>query len=522
MRTPARRQRGGLVCLCLALACLAWYAAPALAATRTVTTTTDRDNGSYTPGNVSLREAVKYANYGDTVEFIINGTFTLTMGEIVIDKNLTISGNNPTVTDSVTQISAGGASRVFKITSGTVTIKNLVILQGHTHQDPGGGGIFNDGVLTLEKVRIGSCSTDAQNGGGVYSRKDINIIGCFFYSNHAAGDKLGGALHVYKLGGTTPTAIITDTYFGPNNVSDGGGGAVAGTSADIHLTRCIFDSNQSQGGGHAGGAVCLISGSCTVTDCTFKDNAADVYGGAIDASTPAPLTITGSTFSGNSAGAKGGALYQVGGDLVVTNCTFTENTADKDGGALWVSPGSGTPGRISFTTITGNITDADCGDVGGTCNDGAGGGLYLDGGNLYLRGVILAGNTDNSTSGAEYSQCYCATATAISAGYNMVGTYLGCAAAFPSGSPNVNHDYVVSPMNPLLGALADNGGPTKTCRPLSYSVAVNHGPPDGTDSGGDPVTTDQRGKGRVRGGVSDIGAYELEIGSGAPLGMLLE
>ena len=93
-----------------------------------------------------------------------------------------------------------------------------------------------------------------------------------------------------------------------------------------------------------------------------------------------------------------------------------------------------------------------------------------------------------------------------------------------SGQPNANQDYVgtsASPINPSLFPPADNGGPTKTCRPGIYSVAPNHGPPDCCDVAGNPVATDQRGLNRNRGGCPDIGAYEIPVGGSAPLAVLL-
>src|SRR5438045_8503037 len=59
----------------------------------------------------------------------------------------------------------------------------------------------------------------------------------------------------------------------------------------------------------------------------------------------------------------------------------------------------------------------------------------------------------------------------------------------------------VTNTDPLLGPLADNGGPTRTHALLPGSPAINAG-----NSSGAPAT-DQRGAGRV--GPVDIGAYEF-------------
>ncbi len=73
--------------------------------------------------------------------------------------------------------------------------------------------------------------------------------------------------------------------------------------------------------------------------------------------------------------------------------------------------------------------------------------------------------------------------------------------------------------DPLLGPLADNGGPTLTHALLPGSPAIDAvAPPDcGYDDDGDPNTpdrpllTDQRGVSRPQGAGCDIGAYELGV-----------
>lgn len=495
---------------------------PARAATLTVTTTTDRNNGSYTPGNASLREAVRYAASGDTVQFAVNGTFILTLDEIEINKNLTIDGNNLAVTDSNTVVSGDDALRVFNVTSGTVTIKNLAVVHGYTTLTPGGGGIANDGVLTLDNVRIADCTGHYQSGGGVYSHGDITINNCRFSGNQTHGTYPGGGLTVNK-DGTTPTANITDTYFG-GNVSQGGGGGLYSYNSVVNLSNCTFELNQSTSGGNGGGALAQFGSTVTVTDSTFDSNTSTIDGGAVYSTAAPVLTITGCTFSANSTDGQGGALRFLGGTLDIINSTFSGNQADESGGAMWLSPNATYPAEVSFSTINGNTCDADCGS-GGTCGNGDGGGIYLDDNTVFLKGVILAGNYDSSSGTPEVSDCEGSSGGFSSQGYNLIGCNSGCSSAFPYGTPSGNQDYVGTSVTPLpcaLGTLADNGGPTRTCALVSGNLAINHGPPDCNDASGNPVTTDQRGLGRNRGGQPDIGAYEVPAGSGAPLAMLLE
>src|SRR5713226_4247081 len=109
------------------------------AATITVMNTNDSGAGS-------LRQAIIDAGAGDTIDFSVTGTITLTTGELLINKNLTITG--PGVASL--SVSGNNASRVFKIASGvTVMISGLTISDGSATD---GGGILNFGTLTLTNI----------------------------------------------------------------------------------------------------------------------------------------------------------------------------------------------------------------------------------------------------------------------------------------------------------------------------------------------------------------------------------
>jgi hypothetical protein len=65
--------------------------------------------------------------------------------------------------------------------------------------------------------------------------------------------------------------------------------------------------------------------------------------------------------------------------------------------------------------------------------------------------------------------------------------------------------------DPVLGPLADNGGPTLTMALLPGSPAIDAVPVEHcTDADGEPLLVDQRGTPRPQGAACDIGAFELE------------
>jgi len=114
-------------------------------------------------------------------------------------------------------------------------------------------------------------------------------------------------------------------------------------------------------------------------------------------------------------------------------------------------------------------------------------------------GRTLIGNTIIAQNGTEDFHNYAGTINDL--GYNLIGN--GDGTPFVNG---VNGNIVgtaANPVNPLLGPLADNGGPTQTLALLPGSPAIDAANPSNFP------TTDQRGVTRPQGARADIGAFEL-------------
>ena len=112
----------------------------------TLTVTNNLDSGAG-----SLRADIAAARSGDTIVFapsLVGQTITLTSGELLIDKNLTIAGPAAGVT-----VSGTNASRVFEVTTKAkqVTLSGLKISNGLAFI---GGGILNHGTLTLSNSTV--------------------------------------------------------------------------------------------------------------------------------------------------------------------------------------------------------------------------------------------------------------------------------------------------------------------------------------------------------------------------------
>src|SRR5262249_28595102 len=125
----------------------------------TITVTNTNDSG---PG--SLRQALADANDGNTIGFSVTGIITLTSGELLVDKSISISGPG---SDNLT-VNGNGKGRVFYVGPAvTITISGLTITNGSEETDLGGGIYSDHSIVTMNSCKI----TDnlANIGGGIYS-----------------------------------------------------------------------------------------------------------------------------------------------------------------------------------------------------------------------------------------------------------------------------------------------------------------------------------------------------------------
>src|SRR5260370_19813083 len=142
-------------------------------------------------------------------------------------------------------------------------------------------------------------------------------------------------------------------------------------------------------------------------------------------------------------------------------------------------------------------------------NTGLGGGLTnASSSTITIRNTLIAKNKNETLSPQD-----CATlgaGTITSAGYNLIQKTKGCTI---TGTTTGNKTGV----NPSIGPLQDNGGPTLTRALLLGSPAIDAGNPAGcADENGTPFSNDQRRKPRTVDGdangsaICDIGAFELQ------------
>ncbi|HEV8582722.1 MAG TPA: choice-of-anchor Q domain-containing protein [Thermoanaerobaculia bacterium] len=273
-------------------------------------------------------------------------------------------------------------------------------------------------------------------------------------------------------------------------IIDGGGvdrifDIPAGVTAEI--------SDVTLRNGHASGAGGAIqnAGQLTVARSALTGNSSSGLGGAIstDGGSSA-LTVTDSLVAGNTAQGRAGAIA-VHGDTTLANVTVTGNQTSADfGGGLYIF--SFTDAQVTLNNVT----------IAGNTAASKGGGAFIEssafiGLSPKVTNSILAGNT-----AASEPDC----SGPVESGYDLIGSGAGCV-----GPSAANHDIVgaLSPIDPKLGPLAQNGGPTSTRALLAGSPALDAGNPATPGSGnGACEATDQRGATRPGGARCDIGAFE--------------
>jgi hypothetical protein len=177
------------------------------------------------------------------------------------------------------------------------------------------------------------------------------------------------------------------------------------------------------------------------------------------------------------------------GTAALTNCTVSGNSAGIVGGGMY-------NGTFGNTTQAATATLTDC-TVSGNSAGILGGGVYnsFSSGTSTLGNTIVAGNTASNSGHDAYG-------TFTSLGHNLIGETDGSGGWVGSDLTGS----IASPLNPLLGSLANNGGPTRTMALLPGSPAIDAGNNSLIPSG---VTTDQRGFDRIVNGTVDIGAFEF-------------
>ena len=298
----------------------------------------------------------------------------------------------------------------------------------------------------------------------------------------------GGGILAEAGSNTTLTGMVLAHNTATNHF-DGGGGVW--NEGEMTILSSTIRANSATGPLGRGGGIWNDGGTLTVDSSTISDNSVVNSGGGIF-NNHGTLAVDASTISGNSAGnAAGGILSHT--DLgsqttTITHSTISGNSADRGGGVFNFDGLT----VIEHSTLTLNAANTGS----GVCSLG----------NSYtqtdVRSSIIAGNSDDDDVHTDGSSDF------VSLGYNLIGGGNDSGAFTASGDQ-------AGVTAPMLGVLADNGGPTQTHLLLPGSPAITAG-----DTAFAGAATDQRDRPRVIGGVLDIGAVEVNPPAVRDLGPL--
>jgi predicted outer membrane repeat protein len=416
----------------------------------------------------------------------------------------------------------------------TITVSNLndsgpgSLRQAVLDANQNGGG--SDDIVFASGLS-GTIDIGSFNGDGLYPGSAMNIkgpgadkitlrgtngAGYIIYTGFDFGGATGSPGDPITISGLT----ITGGHADATTNSDSGGG-IFNKDANLTVTDSVITNNYALNDG-GGIYTDTQTGSVTVVNSTISGNRASdgtdtsSYAGAIY-SQDSPVTVRGSTLSGNTSGGDGGAVYMsarltTDPSLTLENSTIANNSSlahgsDDEGGGVWLCCGDfGQSLVIKSSTITGN-------SVGGT--GGEGGGVYasaLASTNVTIQNSIIANNHGTSANDI-YSEYGGQLGFSLIKELGADSTDTG--ESFTATGPNITC------VDPQLGGLANNGGPTQTEAPSGSSPVIDKGNAFGLNS-------DQRGVLRPidfpsipnAADGSDIGAVELQPSTAFKLGKL--
>jgi Tol biopolymer transport system component len=371
-----------------------------------------------------------------------------------------------------------GCPCTITLTSGEIVIDKPLYITG-----PGAGVLAVSGNHTSRIFR---------HTGGL-----LEIGGLTLTNGNTPAD--GGAIH--NTGNLTLNAVVIS-----GNSAGNVGGAIYNELAAGHVAAFLSTISGNTAGGTGGG----VYGAVSLFESTLAGNTSQggIGGGIYNDNTTVVVNSTVAFNTSTASVAFGGGIYN-GGSLYVLNSTISGNTArgiDAAGGGGISNDGAL---QVIFSTITNNTAT----NAGNT--DASGGGVaFVNRGPATVQNTVIAGNA----AAPDSADVWVSAGLAFdSQGYNLIGVDPGNTGF---NQPTDLTGTVAAPLDPKLGLLQNNGGPTLTHALLAGSPAIDQAAP-ATDLGGNVIVQDQRVivSGRpfdfgaipnaAGGDGSDIGSFEL-------------
>ena len=325
--------------------------------------------------------------------------------------------------------------------------------------DNGGGGLFNNGgTLFVQRLTISNntASGDLGSGGGIFTDGGTLNVNFTTISNNSA-NRAGGGIE-----DRTDDDDPADDDDAPDDDDRGldplrqrrrdqpgnGGGLHVSGDGSVSVERSEVSGNMAVEGG---GLWNSGAGTLEVQTTNVLNNTATRGGGVYQSASDAAdgtLRILRSTLAFNDADGNGGGLYVEGERVIAINSTFSNNSADIGGGIYAID------GETSFGSVT----------IASNTADTRGGGFRDDGPAVLVFGNTIIGD-NTAPRGPDCS------GVVVSQDFNLLeqrGRTGECSGMGPRRNSKLGVD-------PRLGPLADNGGPTLTHALMPGSPAINMG-----------------------------------------------
>jgi len=395
-------------------------------------------------------EGFTVQNFSGTSAVVVGSGASLTLSADTIQENMNSGGNgggvynDGTLTVTSTTVSGNSASQGGGIfNQGTITLTGTTI---ENNSATYGGGILNGGTLTDNGSTIENNS--ATYGGGIFNQATLTDDGGTIANNSASQG--GGIFNFNQATLTADGGTIAN-----NSASQGGGIFNQGT---ITLTGTTVAGNDSG----AGGGGIYNTGALTLTGCTMTGNLATAtygYGGGIE-NVGGTVTVTGCTISGNSAPA-GAAVFTQGGSLAMTGGTIqapptlTGNEIEIEGGASVTISGVTVDSASTSTAI-----DVNGGTLSAT-------GISITG---YLMGVSVENNASATITDSTLTSD--ATGILVGSGTSDTCTVTATNDSFASDTTGVRNNQTGGSLNATLDWWGSASGPTNASNPGGSGAAA--------------------------------------------------
>jgi hypothetical protein len=483
-------------------------------------TGTDFLGGGTNPTLTILRSVIRNNHAGDAGGGIdTDGSGNLSIADSIIMSNTDVNQGAGVYLDGI----ANAVTSVAVTFGGTAYTSPPIVNFGGPGTGAAGFATISNGVVTgVTITNAGTGYTSAPTitlvgGGGAGATATASVV-----ANQSANLTMSRTL----VSRNTATGTANGLGGGISNAGNGAVTITAGTIADnfaattgggfsdennglgtLSVSNSLFIDNSAIGNG---GAIFVSGPTASLLNTSIQENTAGGNGGGL-VDSGITLTINNSTFSGNTANGSGGAIeLETTGTLssrsTITNSTLANNSALNNAGG---TNGGGIDASATFTgdlvllndTITGNFADN-------------GGGVFFNGlsGTFAAQNTIFARNVASAV-GADANN---PSGSFMDHGGNLIG--ISGAGSGNTGffAGTTQSGTVANPLDPQLGPLQNNGGPTvgSPARPGTLGTEVPSAGGPAIDKGvasGAP-TADERGYLRPEegnGDLPDVGAVEF-------------